>query len=216
MSNIGITLGTLRQDATEGAIHGINDYHVQCGNAGNQWVLRLFEHAELITLARIEENSIDFCEVERQHELLNDYIYNFEETDFEIELIESCLPDVSKKILNIIDQIEFNGEIPSSLYSLLADRDRIYGELEYELYIHLNEQPAFLQLSEEQLRQRQAQEAELLQYGLQQQQQQRNLEQQHFANILRENENMLIDDELQVEPFDRLSYVRLFMDLRNH
>lgn len=148
-SALGLTIGALKQDATETIIHHLNDYHVQKGSATSNWVKRDFNYLDLYMVGSIMQDEIDYCRIEHKHKQLNHFVYKFDETDEEMTMIENHLPNVSKRILNLIDRITFNGVIPQQLYSYISGRRGYQQQLENQIANNLVINEPYIEYTEE-------------------------------------------------------------------
>ena len=100
-------------------------YQRRHGNLNKFWLLRLHQHLDLYCVACVKEEMIDFSIIERRHYLYQTLIYEREVTELQQIELENNLSDPVYRILKLIDQIKFKGNIPNELYDILTSNQRV-------------------------------------------------------------------------------------------
>ena len=112
-------IGKLRSEAIEGWVGLCKLFQKKHGNYGIAWLRRLRNFLDLYCIGAVQENLIDFAQIERKHLLYQKLIYDKHTTDAIQLALESALPPRCIYFLNLIDSIQFKGNIPAEIQTII-------------------------------------------------------------------------------------------------
>ena len=144
-------VGKLRSEAIEGWIGLCKQYQRKHGNYNKGWVKRLHKFIDLYTVGAVMENLIDFSAIERKHYLYQKLIYEDHVTDTQQTQLENQLPNTVKNILQLIDSIEFNKQIPNELQQLLIPNPKSIQRMQILMQNVNAEQSFYFEYSDDDL-----------------------------------------------------------------
>ena len=112
-------IGKLRSEAIESIVGLCKLLQKKHGNYGVGWLRRLAKLLDLYCIGAVQENLIDFSQIERKHLLYQKLIYDKNNTDAIQIALEAALPPRCIYFLNLIDSIKFRGEIPAEIQTII-------------------------------------------------------------------------------------------------
>ena len=124
-------IGKLRSEAIEGWVGLCKLFQKKHGNYAIAWLRRLRNFLDLYCIGAVRENLIDFSQIERKHLLYQNLIYDKYKTDAIQLSLELSLPPRCLYFFNLIDSIQFRGNIPAEIQRIIIPNFDILQRMQH-------------------------------------------------------------------------------------